>query len=311
MWGFVLRRLLGGVPIILGVTLITFLLLNVVGGDPALQMAGKNATEQDLKALRAEYGLDKPLVFQYTDYLKQIVTLDFGKSFKTKEPVTEIIKSRAGPSISLTLPALAATSLLALSTGLIAANFRQRFLDRGLMALAVTGMSVSFLVYIVVGQYLLAFQLRAFQIHGYDSDPFGRWQYLALPIIVLVIVGLGYDTRFYRSVFVEEVGRDHVTTAIAKGAGPARVLTRHVLRNALIPIITRVMISLPFLVTGSLLLESFFGIPGLGAQLLDAIESADFPVIRALTLMISVLFVITTVLNDVLYAFVDPRVRLE
>lgn len=311
MWAFVLRRLIGGIPIVLGVTLITFLLLNVVGGDPALQMAGKNATEEDLAALRAEYGLDQPLTSQYLDYLKQTVTFDFGKSFKTKEPVVDIIKERVGPSLSLTLPALIATTLLAIAIGLIAAAFRQRALDRGLMALAVTGMSISFLVYIVVGQYLLAFQLRAFQIHGYDAGWGERWQYLSLPIIVLIVVGLGYDTRFYRSVLVEEIGRDHVTTALAKGAGPTRVLTRHVLRNALIPIVTRVMISLPFLVTGSLLLESFFGIPGLGAQLLEAIESADFPVIRALTLLISVIFVLTTILNDVLYAVVDPRVRLE
>ncbi len=311
MFAYVVRRLLGGIPIILGVTLITFLLLNVVGGDPALQMAGKSATEADIQALRAEYGLDKPLFYQYLDYLKQVVTLDFGRSFKTKEPVADMISAQVGPSLSLTLPALIATSILAVSIGLIAASFRQRVLDRGLMALAVMGMSISFLVYIVVGQYALAFQLRAFQIHGYDSDFVGRWQYLILPIIVLVVVGLGYDTRFYRSVLVEEITRDHVTTAIAKGAAPVRVLTRHVLRNALIPIITRIMISLPFLVTGSLLLESFFGIPGLGAQLLDAIDSADFPVIRALTLLISVLFVVTTVLNDVLYAVVDPRVRLE
>ncbi|MBX3183504.1 MAG: ABC transporter permease [Polyangiaceae bacterium] len=311
MFAYVVRRLLGGIPIILGVTLITFLLLNVVGGDPALQMAGKSATEADIQALRAEYGLDKPLFYQYLDYLKQVVTLDFGRSFKTKEPVADMIRAQVGPSLSLTLPALIATSILAVSIGLIAASFRQRVLDRGLMALSVMGMSISFLVYIVVGQYALAFQLRAFQIHGYDSDLVGRWQYLILPIIVLVVVGLGYDTRFYRSVLVEEITRDHVTTAIAKGAAPVRVLTRHVLRNALIPIITRIMISLPFLVTGSLLLESFFGIPGLGAQLLDAIDSADFPVIRALTLLISVLFVVTTVLNDVLYAVVDPRVRLE
>lgn len=311
MFAYVVRRLLGGIPIILGVTLITFLLLNVVGGDPALQMAGKSATEADIAALRVEYGLDKPLFYQYLDYLKQVVTLDFGRSFKTKEPVADMIRAQVGPSLSLTLPALIATSILAVSIGLIAASFRQRALDRGLMALAVMGMSISFLVYIVVGQYALAFQLRAFQIHGYDSDPVGRWQYLILPIIVLVVVGLGYDARFYRSVLVEEITRDHVTTAIAKGAAPARVLTRHVLRNALIPIITRIMISLPFLVTGSLLLESFFGIPGLGAQLLDSIDSADFPVIRALTLLISVLFVVTTVLNDILYAMVDPRVRLE
>lgn len=311
MWAFIVRRLLWGIPVILGVTLITFVLLNMVGGDPALQMAGKAATEADLAALRKDYGLDKPLYLQYFDYLEQLLTLDFGRSFKTQEKVSELIATRVGPSLSLTLPALVATTILSVSVGMVASMFRQRFFDRGLMTLAVMGMSISFLVYIVVGQYLLAFKAQLFQIHGYEFGMGERWQYLTLPILVMLVVGLGYDSRFYRSVFVEEVGRDHVTTAYAKGAGAGRVMSRHVLKNALIPIITRVMISLPFLVTGSLLLESFFGIPGLGAALLDAINTSDWPVIKGLTVLISVIFVLSVILNDVLYALVDPRVRLS
>lgn len=311
MRAYVIRRLLHGIPILLGVTLITFLLFHVFGGNPVVQFLGKSATAEEIARLEREHGLDRPLLVQYLGYLEEIVTLDFGRSFVTKEPVGEMLSRGAVPSLSLTLPALLATSLLAISIGLVAAFFRGRFMDRALMAAAVMGMSISFLVYIVVGQYLLAFQLPLFQIHGYEDGVTERWQYLALPILILVVVGLGYDTRFYRSVFVEETARDHVTTALAKGAGEGRVMFRHVLKNALIPIITRIMISLPFLVTGSLLLESFFGIPGLGTTLLDALNTADFPVIKAYTVLISVLFIVSTILNDVLYAVVDPRVRLR
>lgn len=311
MWIYVVRRLLYGVPILFGVTVITFLLLNVFGGDPAIQALGKAASQADIDKLRHDYGLDKPLFFQYIDYLRQIITFDFGRSFVTHEPVTELLARSARPSLSLTIPALVVTTVLAVSIGLIAAFFRGSRIDRGLMIAAVLGMSISFLVYIVVGQYLLAYVWPLFHIHGYEAGAAERWQYLILPIIILVIVGLGYDTRFYRSVFAEEMSRDHVTTAYAKGAGKVRIMFVHVLKNALVPIITRVMISLPFLVTGSLLLESFFGIPGLGDALLVALNTADFPVIKAYTVMISLLFILSTIANDILYALVDPRIRLE
>ena len=311
MSAYIVRRLLQGIPIVLGVTLITFLLFNVFGGDPVLQFLGKNATAEQAAELRHQYGLDRPLPQQYVRYLKEVVTLDFGRSFATDEPVSEMIAKRAGPSLSLTVPALLATTLLAISVALLSAWFRGRFVDRLLVVMAVMGMSISFLVYIVVGQYLLAFKLPLFQIHGYDPSWVDRWQYLTLPILIMVVVGLGYDTRFYRAVMVEEINREYVTTARAKGLGSGRVLFVHVLKNALVPIVTRVMISVPFLVTGSLLLESFFGIPGLGTMMLDALNQADFPVIKAYTVLISVLFLISTILTDVFYAVVDPRVRFS
>ena len=308
---YVFKRLVWGIPILIGVTLVTFLLFNYFAGNPVYQFLGKAASAADVAALEHQYGLDKPLWLQYVDYLWQIVRFDFGRSFATKEPVGELVWRAAGPSVSLTLPALLATTVLAVSVGMLAAYFRGRKTDRVLMFGAVLGMSVSFLVYIVVGQYLLAYRVPAFHIHGYEGGLMDRWEYLALPILIIVVVGMGYDTRFYRAVFVEEVGRDHVRTARAKGASPARVLFKHVLKNAMIPIITRVMISVPFLVTGSVLLESFFGIPGLGGTLLSALNTADFPVIKAITVVISVAFILSIILNDVLYAFVDPRVRLQ
>lgn len=305
-----LRRILHGIPIILGVTLITFLLFHVFGGDPVAQFLGKNATPEDLAAYAKEYGFDRPLWAQYFEYLRQILFFDFGRSFVTHAPVTEMLLQGAGPSLSLTLPALLATTVLSVSAALLAAYFRGRPLDRALVVLMVLGMSTSFLVYIVVGQYLFAFQLPLFHIHGYQSGFAERWPYLALPILIIVIVGMGYDTRFYRSVMVEEMRKEYVTTALAKGLSRPRVLFVHVLRNAMVPVITRVMISVPFLITGSLLLESFFGIPGLGGTLLEAIDRADLPVIKAYTVMISVVFVLANVATDVLYAVFDPRVRL-
>lgn len=311
MWPYILRRLLWGIPIVLGVTFAVFLGLHVMKGSPAAAFMGKAATAEQLAKFDRDHGFDKSYPEQYVAFVKEVITMDFGNSWKTDRPVSEMISEGAGKSVSLTLPALVLTSLVAICFALFAAFFRGRSLDRGIMIVAVIGMSVSFLVYIVVLQYLLAFLLPVFQIHGYEPGLLERWQFLILPIMIQVIVGVGYDTRFYRSVFVEEIGKDHITTAYAKGASKKRVMFVHVLKNALIPIITRVMISIPFLVTGSLLLEQFFGIPGIGSLLLAALDTDDFPVIKALSVLISMLFIVSTILNDVFYAIVDPRVRLQ
>jgi peptide/nickel transport system permease protein len=311
MWAYVLRRLLLGLPTLLGVTLITFLLLNVFGGDPVATQMGKNPDPSDLAARRAEYGLDQPLPLQYLRYLKEVVTFDFGRSFVSREEVSSILAQRVGPSLSITLPALFLTTLISVSIALVAAFNRGRLLDRALMFSAVLGMSISFLVYIVAGQYLLAFRLGWFQIFGYDSGIFGRWEYLALPILVQVIVATGYDVRYYRAAIVEETTRLHVKTAFAKGLPRHTVLIRHVLRNSLIPIISRVMISVPFLITGSLLVETYFGIPGLGLTVLDALNAQDYPVIKAITVLVSILFILGNILTDVFYSWADPRVRLR
>jgi len=310
MWAYSVRRLAFGIPVILGAIFVVMVILHN-GPDPCVQFLGKATTPSKLEQCRIDNGFDQPLIIQYGAYLKKIATLDLGASWQTQEPLVEMIARGAPVSLSLTVPALALTSFLSVCIGLIAAFFRSSRIDRGLMTLAVTGMSISFLVYIVVGQYLLAYVFPLFQIHGFEADWSTRYQYLILPILIFVIVGIGYDSRFYRAVFSEEMSRDHVTTAFSKGAGRLRVMFLHVLKNAMIPIITRIMISLPFLVTGSLLLETFFGIPGLGTLLYAAIETTDHPAILAYTVLISILFVVTTILNDILYAAVDPRVRLS
>ena len=250
MWAYIIRRLLYGVLILLGATGIIFVILNIFGGDPVLNKLGKNTTQAEITAMRVAYGLDKPLFSQYLDYLWGMLSGDFGTSWQTKESVAGLIKRGVGPSVTFTLPALLITTFFSVCVGMVASFFRGRPADRGLMAMAVFGMSISFLVYIVVLQYLLAYVWPIFHIHGYEGGFIERWQYVALPLIIMVIVRVGYESRFYRSVFVEEVVRDHVTTAYAKGASEVRVMFVHVLKNALIPIITRVMISVPFLVTG-------------------------------------------------------------
>lgn len=311
MGAYVARRLLQGLPTLVGVTLLTFLLLNVFGGDPVLVRLGKSATQADIDALRREYGLDRPLAEQYGRYLREIVTLDFGRSFVSREEVSSILARSVGPSLCITAPALALTTLVSLLLALVAARWRGSALDRALMAAAVAGMSISFLVFVVAGQYVLAYQLGWFQVYGYESGLLSRWQYLWLPILIQVVVATGYDVRFYRAVLVEETTRPHVATARAKGLPESAVLLKHVLRNALVPILTRVMISVPFLVTGSLLVESFFGIPGLGLKMLQALDGQDYPLVKAITVIVAALFIATNVLTDLLYAWVDPRVRLE
>lgn len=311
MAAYAFRRLLAGAPTILGVTLLTFLLFHVAGGNPVVAFLGKSATPAEIAALEHAYGFDLPLPQQYLRYLGELARLDFGRSFATREPVLELLSKGAGPSLSITLPALLLGTLLAIGLGLWSARRRGRASDRLLLLATVVGMSVSFLLYIVAGQYLLAFHWPLFPIHGYAPGLLDRWPYLALPIGILIAVGLGYDVRYFRAVLGQELGRDHVLVARARGLPEGVVLGRHVLRNALIPILARVMMAVPFLLTGSLLLESFFGIPGLGHTLLDAVEAADLPVLKAYTWFLSLLLVGTNLLTDLLYAALDPRVRLR
>ena len=309
MIGLIIKRVLQGVPTIFGVTLITFILFNVVGGDPVSHYLGKSANPKEIELMKKEYGLDQPLLNQYTDFLEEVVTFDFGRSFRTRDRVSDMLLDRIGPSLSLTLPALFLTTLLGIALALLSTYNRGRLFDRSLVVIAVAGMSISFLVYIVVGQYLLAFEFQLFEIHGYRDGTLSRWQYLALPILILTTVGLGYDSQYYRAVMLEERQSDYILTAQAKGLNDHRIMFRHILKNALIPIISRVMISVPFLVTGSLLLESFFGIPGTGSLLLESLMSGDLPVIKAFTIMVSLLFILSNIITDLLYLWADPRVR--
>ena len=443
MLRYVCQRILAGIPIVLGVLMVTFVLFHCAAGDPAALMAGKNAKARELEALRRELRLDRPLLYghwrktellrpesfceapgswktvpgtewrrdggargylrlypgagtrlpleweeaadqrfqltvefrgqlrvldraftspgwtrlriplradggavtivaglagadvrgyrvrryqpnaldsQFVASLREIVDvrsdpdsgrrrltfLNFGTTLLTHEPIRDVLAGGLGPSLALMLPIFAVELLAAVFIAMVSAFWRDSWLDRTLVVLSVAGMSVSYLVYILVGQYVLAYMLNLFPVWGYES-----WRNLVLPVLVGVASGLGGSVRFYRSVFLNEVYRDHVRTAKAKGCGPMRILLRHVLPNALIPIITRVAVVLPFLYTGSLLLESFFGIPGLGYIGVNALANADLQLLKALVVVGSLLFVAANIAADIGYALVDPRVRLR
>jgi len=311
MGKYIFRRVLYMIPILFGVTLVTFLLFNVAGGDPAAQAAGRYATPAQIQAMRVEMGLDKPMVVQYLNMVKQIFTLDWGRSWSSKQQISILIKEGVGPSLSLTIPAFILTLLISIPLALVMAYKRNSIFDKSLLVSCLALISISSVFYVLAGQYFISYKLGWFPIWGWDPTWEGRWDYVALPLLIMVILSIGGDILFFRTVFLEEMYQDYVRTARSKGLPERRVLFKHVLKNALIPIITLVVLEIPFLILGSLLLESYFGIPGLGNLIYRAIQESDFPVIKAMTIMSAVLYIVLQLVTDVLYALVDPKVRFE
>jgi peptide/nickel transport system permease protein len=240
-----------------------------------------------------------------------MLTFDFGRSDADDSPIVEQIRRRALPSLLVTVPLFAAGLALSVGLALFVAYFRETYIDRMGVIVCVLAMSVSILLYIIGGQYLIGKVLRWFPISGFDPSPALVARFLALPWLIGLLANVGSDVRFYRTVFAEETGRDYVRTARAKGCGDGRIMLHHVLRNAMIPILTQVVVQIPFLFTGALLLESFFGIPGLGSMTVDAINGNDFSTLRVMVFIGAVLFVLGQIATDVGYTLVDPRVRLE
>ena len=310
MWAYVVRRLLYAVPVLLGVTLITFVLFHVAGGSPARNMAGRFASPERLAQIEAEYGLDKSLPEQYLFFLKQVVTFDFGRSYNNKQKVTTLVLEGAGPSLALALPAFVVASLLSISLGLFCGYYRGSLADVVTRTASIAAMSISSLAYVILGQYLLAFKWRLFPVYGFEWSVAG-YVFLILPAMIWVLLSVGTDVRFFRAVMLEEMRADYVRTGAAKGLGTSTLLFKHVLRNSLIPIITRLVIMVPFLFMGSLLLETFFGIPGIGNLTVNAIYNNDWPVVKAMVVLGAILYVVGVLVSDVLYAVVDPRVRLR
>ncbi|MBQ9345276.1 MAG: ABC transporter permease [Kiritimatiellae bacterium] len=413
MLRFLTRRILLALPTVLGIVLITFFLFNVVGGSPASNVLGQNASPQALADFDARGGydlplflgrwtknralpdvdfaaaapselarwhadpdglhlapgaeLDLPLYFplpagntwrldldvtagalaspdslpatfpsdapprlvagpdgatlaairlrratrglfdsQLVRYFRELAHLDFGISTSLNRPVAAILLAGIGPSLLLTVPILVCELLLSLTLALWCAYFHGRLLDRLLVAVSVAIMSINYIVFIILGQFFLGFKLHLFPVWGFES-----WANLLLPVLIGTFTGLGSSVRFYRTILLEEMNREYVMTARAKGLPTSRILFRHVLRNALSPVVTNVVLSLPYLYTGSLLLESFFGIPGLGYLSINAINSSDFVTIRAIVLVGAVLCTLANLLADVALAAVDPRVKLS
>jgi len=256
--------------------------------------------------LKLERRMESPWDSQFAHFLGRLVRLDFGESLATGQPVLQMMREGIGPSLLLMVPIFFGELVLAVTLALFCAWFRNRWPDRLLVVASVLLMSVNYLVWIVMGQYWLAFRWNWFPVWGFES-----WRYLLLPWMIGLFSGLGGSVRFYRTVMLDEMYRDYVRTAFAKGLPLRLVLFRHVLRNAMIPIITQSVMALPFLYTGSLLLESFFGIPGLGYLSVNALNSLDVDVVRAVVVIGTVLYVLANLASDICYALVDPRVRLK
>ena len=309
---YIVRKLLTGIPLILGVTLVSFLLMVYFGPDQAFELLGNNPSTEQIAEVHRELGYDQGFLPRYVDFLREIASLDFGLSSSSGERVTSLLKKTLPVSIALVLPGFVLGNLAGILLGLGAAWNRGRWLDRLIMGVSVAGMSVSFLIIIIVLQILLCtpFGLNLFPARGWEVHGFSSYLYhVTVPTLSIVLVTLGYNTRFYRAVMVEELGRDHIRTAMAYGASSSEILFRHVLKNSLIPVLTRLMFSVPLVViSGSLLIESYFGIPGVGKATFEAITSGDQPVLKAIVTLTAILFVFAQLIIDILYRLVDPRV---
>ena len=319
MLNYVLKRLWETVPTTVGILLLTFVLFNVVGGSPAEVVLGKNATAESIAAFNHKWGYDKPLIIgnreqgtgirglfdsQFFNFVGGICKGDFGYSIENQEPVVDVLKRGVGPSLSLTVPILVGGVIVALMLATLSAAMRGGWVDKSILVLSAVLMSVNYVVWVLAGQFFLSYKAGIFPVWGYSSA-----FYLVLPVLIGIFSSLGADVRFFRTTILDEVYKPYVLTARAKGLSGFTIMTRHVLRNALIPIVTYVSLSIPYLFTGSLLLESFFGIPGLGSVSINAIHSADMAVVRAVVVLGSLLYQFVNLLTDVLYAFLDPRIR--
>jgi len=300
------------IPTLVGVVLLVFFLFKYFGGDPAEILGGLNATPEQIAAIRTQLGLDKPVWQQLTIFIKQIVTFDWGKSWATNESVANLFATRLPATLTVMVPILVLDVLLAIPFALAVAYVRGSLTDRAIMILTTVALSISFLVYVIVGQYLFAFQLGLFPVQGWsDSFWINLSRYAPLPVMLAVMVSLAPQTRLYRSFFLDEIGQDYVRTARAKGLSESTILLKHVMRNAMIPILTNVAVGLPHIFVGSFLIEVFFSIPGLGREVLLAVNRSDYPVIQAVTIYIAVLTMVINLLTDLAYKVVDPRVVLK
>jgi len=300
------------IPTVLGVILLIFVLFNWVGGDPAQVLAGKISNPDQIANIRKQLGVDLPYWQQLLIFIKQVFTFDFGRSWSTNEEVSRILLTRVGPTLTIMLPVVAIETFLAVTFALMVSYVRGTLTDRTIMIVCTVAMSVSFLVYIIFFQWLFGFILGWFPVQGW-SESFWKnlFTYAPLPIMLAVFVGLAPELRLYRSFFLDEINQDYVRTARAKGVPEKTVMMKHVMRNALIPILTNVGISLPGVFVGSFLLEVFFSIPGLGREIITAVNRSDFPVIKAVTVYLAILTMLINLLVDVMYKWVDPRVSFK
>ena len=325
MFNYILRRFLYAFPLLLGVNILTFVLFFIVNSpdDMArMQLGQKHVTEQAIDNWKQQRGYDLPLLFNAhetgLDKIKDTIfyqkslrlfAFDFGISDSGRN-IGQDIQQRMWPSLAVALPSLIVGLMVNISVALMMVLFRQSYLEFSIIVLCIIIMSISSLFYIIGGQFIIGKLLMLVPISGYDTG-INAYKFLILPVVISVVSGVGAGARWYRTLFLEEIEQDYVRTARAKGLTETQVLFKHVLKNAMIPILTGVVVVLPLLFMGSLITESFFSIPGLGSYTIDAINSQDFAIVRAMVFLGSVLYIIGLLLTDISYTLVDPRVRLS
>jgi len=325
MFAYLIRRTLYALPILIGVNLITFTLFFVVNtpDDMArMHLGAKRVTEDAIDKWKAERGYDRPLLYNqaesgagqltetiFYDKSVRLFAFDFGSSDSGRD-IGADIRQRMWPSLAIALPTFFIGLLVYVSFAMLMAFFRGSYLDVSGVVLCVMLMSISGLFYIIAGQYLFSKLFHLVPVSGYEPGLLA-WRFVVLPVAIGVFAGIGSSSRWYRTIFLEEINRDYVRTARAKGLPELTLLFRHVLKNAMVPILTGVVVVLPTLFMGNLILESFFGIPGLGSYTIEAIQNQDFAIVRAMVFLGSVLYILGLLLTDLSYTLVDPRIRLS
>ena len=312
MLSYVIRKLLYAIPVLMGVSILTFILFYRMVPPEILakRNLGKNPTPAQVSAWLHQHGYDRPIQVQFMDHMKAALLFDYGKSDINAQPVADKIRDGAGPSLMLAVPEFIVAAWVTIAIALYLGYFRGTYLDIWGVVLCVVLMSINYILYIVAGQYVLAKLLKIYPLAGYVRGA-GSIRFVVLPLIVGVITGLGGAVRYYRAVLLEEMSQDYVRTARARGIPEGRILFGHVLKNAATPILTTLVLSIPFLFLGNLLMETFFGIPGLGSTTFDAIFSSDFAVVRAMVFIGTEAYIVGNIMTDISYALVNPRVRLE
>ena len=325
MLAYIIRRALYAIPVLIGVNLLTFLLFFVVNSPDAvarMQLGAKRVTPAAIQTWKADHGYDLPRLYnadaagsaRFTETIffqksVKVFALDFGRSDDGRS-ISRDIRERMGPSLALAIPTLLVGLATNITFALLLVFFRASYVDVGGVVLCVLLMSISPLFYIIGGQYVAGKLLHLVPISGY-SGGMDAARFLILPVLIGVVSGIGSGTRWYRTLFLEEANKEYVRTARAKGLSELQVLFGHVLKNGMIPILTGIVVLLPLLFLGSLIMESFFGIPGLGSYTIDAINKQDFAIVRSMVFLGSVLYVLGLLLTDISYTLVDPRIRLN
>lgn len=312
MWGYLLKRILATIPVVLVVMVIVFLMLRLTPGDPAANIAGDAATSEDIAELRVKLGLEEPLPVQFVIYAKNLLKGDFGESFYYKRPVINMIADGVEPTLSLALFTIVIACMIAVPLGTLAAYKHGSWIDRLVMAFSVIGFSVPVFVIGYILIYFLAVKLEWFPVQGYQhiSDGIGGWAYrLILPATALSVIFIALIARMTRTSVLEVLNEDYIRTARAKGLPQSKVLLKHALRNAAVPIVTIIGIAIAILISGVVVTESVFVIPGLGLLTLDAIQGRDYPTVQALILLFSLVYIVINLLIDVVYTLLDPRIR--